>query len=109
MFDAQQCLKPQFVYIFFEVRHPRCVGSITKKNLCITHTVECNYISLSSTLGIQLHHKVHHHCCVYNKLDWSLYTCLTQLCGGIDLYNLLHEEQLHVSALFICHLQVDKP
>ena len=38
----------------FEVRHPRCVGSITK-NFCITHTVEHNYISPSSTVGIQLH------------------------------------------------------
>jgi len=52
--------------------------------------------------------KVRHHRCVYNKLDWSVYTCLTQLYGGIDMYNLLHKEQLHVSALFICHLQVDK-
>jgi len=43
-----------------------------------------------------------------HKLDWSLYTCLTQLYGGIDTYNLLHKEQLHVSALFIGHLQVDK-
>ena len=42
------------------------------------------------------------------KRDWSLYTCLTQLCGGIDMYNLLHKEQLHVSALYIGHLQVDK-
>jgi len=42
------------------------------------------------------------------KLDWSVYTCLTQLYGGIYMYNLLHKEQLHVSALFIGHLQVDK-
>ena len=41
-------------YIGFEVRHPRCVGSITKNFLCITHTVEHNYISTSSTVGIQL-------------------------------------------------------
>jgi len=51
-------------------------------------------------------------CCVLIKLpaelDWSLYTCLTQLYGGIDMYNLLHKEQLHVSALFIGHFQVDK-
>ena len=39
----------------FEVRHPRCVGSITKNFLCVTHTVEHNYISSSSTVGIQLH------------------------------------------------------
>ena len=39
----------------FEVRHPRCVGSITK-NFCVLHnTVEYNYISPSSTVGIQLH------------------------------------------------------
>ena len=24
------------------------------------------------------------------RLDWSLYTCLTRLYGGIDMYNLLH-------------------
>jgi len=39
----------------FEVRHPRCVGSITKNFSCITHTVEHNYISSNSTLGLQLH------------------------------------------------------
>jgi len=32
---------------------------------------------------------------------------LTQLYGGTDMYNLLHKEQLHVSALFTAHLQVD--
>ena len=32
-------------------------------------------------------HKVRHPCCVYNKLDWSVYTCLTQLYGGRDMYN----------------------
>jgi len=41
-------------------------------------------------------------------LDWSVCTCLTQLYGGRDMYNSLHTEQLHVSALFIGHLQVDK-
>ena len=40
---------------FSEVRHPRCVGSITKNFLCITHTVEHNYISPSSIVGIRLH------------------------------------------------------
>jgi len=54
-----------------------------------------------------LPHKVRQLRCVYNKLDWSVYTCLTQLYGGIDMYNLLHKDQLHVSALFIGHLQVD--
>ena len=39
----------------FEVRHPRCVGSTTTEFLCITRTVEHNYISPSSTVGIQLH------------------------------------------------------
>ena len=53
-------------------------------------------------------HKVRHLRCVYNKLDWSLYTCLTQLYGSTDMHNLLPKEQLHVSALFIGHLQVDK-
>ena len=44
----------------------------------------------------------------YVKTDWSVYTCLTQLYGGRDMYNLLHKEQLDVSAHFIGHLQVDK-
>ena len=48
-----------------------------------------------------------HHRCVYNKLDWSVCTCLTQLYGGTDMYNLLHKDQLHVSAFFIGRLQVD--
>jgi len=52
-------------------------------------------------------HKARHPRCVYNKPEWSVYTCLTQLYGGRDVYNLLHKEQLHVSALFIGHLQVD--
>ena len=34
------------------MRHPRCVGSITKNCLCVTHTVEHSYISPSSTVGI---------------------------------------------------------
>jgi len=42
------------------------------------------------------------------KLDWSVCICLTQLYDGRDMYNLLHKEQLHVSALYIGHLQVDK-
>ena len=41
------------------------------------------------------------------KLDGSVYTCLTQLYGGRDMYNLLHKDQLHVSASFIGRLQVD--
>jgi len=28
-------------------------------------------------------HKVRHPRCVYNKLDWNVYTCLTQLYGGV--------------------------
>jgi hypothetical protein len=41
------------MYNSLDVRHPRCVGSITI--LCITRTVEHNYISPSSTVCIQLH------------------------------------------------------
>jgi len=41
---------------------------------------------------MDLDHKVRHPLCVYNKLDYSVYTCLTQLYGGIDIYNLLHKE-----------------
>ena len=39
----------------FEVRHPRCVGSIAK-NFCVLHNeFEHNYISSSITLGLELH------------------------------------------------------
>ena len=41
-----------------------------------------------------------------NRLECE-YTCLTQLYVGRDMYNLLHKNQLHVSAIFIGHLQVD--
>ena len=58
--------------------------------------------------SILYYHKVRHLRCVYNKLDWIVYTCLTQLYGGRDTYSVLHKAQLHVSALFIAHLQVDK-
>jgi len=44
---------------------------------------------------------------VMHKQDWGVYTCLTQLYGGRDIYNLLHKDQLHVSVLFIGHLLVD--
>jgi len=37
------------------VRHPRCVGSITKNFCVIYNTVEHNCISPSSTVGVQLH------------------------------------------------------
>jgi len=56
---------------------------------------------------MRLNHKVCYPRRVYNKLDWGVHTCLTQLYGGINMYNLLHKYQLHVSALFIGHLQVD--
>ena len=49
-----------------------------------------NYVPVN----MEYHHKVRHPRCVYNKLYCSLYTCLTQLYGGIDMYNLLHTEQL---------------
>jgi len=59
---------------------------------------------------VRLNLRLHVHCLyclLYDALDWSVYTCLTQLYGGRDMYNLLHKDQLHVSALFIGHLQVD--
>ena len=51
---AQKLYSTEF-FFNFEVRHPRCVGSITK-NFCVLHNeVEHNYISSSITLGLQLH------------------------------------------------------
>ena len=41
------------------------------------------------------------------QLDWNISSGLTQLLGGIVMYYLLYRNQLHVSALFIGHLQVD--
>jgi len=78
-----------------KVPHPRCVYNelVWSVSICLTQLYD---------------HKVRYPRCVYNELDWSVYTCLTQLYGGRVMYNLLHKEQLHVSALFIVHLQVDK-
>ena len=45
--------KIQFFY-FLGASSPLCWFS-NKEFLCITHTVEHNYISPSSTVGIQLH------------------------------------------------------
>ena len=44
----------------------------------------------------------------YDARKYKIKICLTQLCDGRYVYNLLHKEQLHVSALFIGHLQVYK-
>jgi len=39
----------------FVILHLKTLCCHNKEFLCITHTVEHNYISASSTLGIQLH------------------------------------------------------
>ena len=39
----------------FEVRHPRCVGSIAKNFCVLRNEVEHKYILSSITLGLQLH------------------------------------------------------
>ena len=41
---------------------------------------------LITKLTHNLSHKVHHPRCVYNQLDWSVYTSLTQLYDGRDMY-----------------------
>jgi len=46
---------------------------------------------------------------IHIKLDCSVYTCLTQLYDGRDMYkNVLHKDQLHGSAIYIDHHQVEK-
>jgi len=72
---------------------------------CIASDIKLVFYSSSITM---MHGPINTTGGWYSELDWSLYTCLTQLYGRIDMYNLLHKEQLHVSALFIGHLQVDK-
>jgi hypothetical protein len=57
-FQLSSQIKGNLVNCFvslFEVRHPRCVGSITK-NFCVLHIqMKHKYISPSSTVGIKLH------------------------------------------------------
>jgi len=48
-----------------------------RKRLRVGIASKPNLLWLVSTDNIKTH-----------KLDWSLYTCLTQLDGGIDVYNL---------------------
>jgi len=45
------------------------------------------FCGVSITYDQMLYHKDLHPRCVYNKLDWSVCTCLTQLYGGRDMYN----------------------
>jgi len=73
---------------------------LIKRSMC------CTVHSLTLRRAIY-DHKVCHPRRVYNQLG-CVYTCLTQLYGGRDMYSLLHKDQLHVSALLIGHLQVDK-
>ena len=54
-----------------------------------SYCLQCGSVN-TRPLSKYQHHKIRHPRCVYNKLDWSLYTCLTQLYGGIDMCNLLH-------------------
>jgi len=75
----------------------------TENHTCWLFLTTC---SMWVSQKIYTHHKVCHPRCVCNKLG-CVYTCLTQLYGGTDMYNLLHKDQLHISALFIGHLQVD--
>ena len=39
-----------------------------------------------SSQNTSRNHNVRHPRCDYNKLDWSVYICLTQLYDGIDMY-----------------------
>jgi len=64
---------------------------IVKQQFCVSSWL-ITEINISRNFGLELG-------CVY--------TCLTQLYDGRYMYNLLHKDQLHVSALFIGHLQVD--
>ena len=74
--------------------------------LAARHLERSSYTLFEKLQGRDSNHKVCHPRCVYNKLG-CVYTCLTQLYDGRYMYNLLHKDQLHVSALFIGHLQVD--
>jgi len=51
-----------------------------------THTHTHIYIYIYNINIIMYDHKVRHHFCVYNKLDWSVYTCLAQQCDGRAMY-----------------------
>ena len=80
--------------------------SSNSMTLSLTSFITLNIKLVQKRRHLVFGHKVCHPRCVYNKLGY-VYTCLTQLCGGIDMYNLLHKDQLHVSTLIIGHLQVD--
>ena len=45
-----------------------------------------SYSCVTQVYTLQSNHKVRHPRCVYNKLDWSLYTCLTELYSDRDMY-----------------------
>ena len=68
------------------------------------------FITTEITLNlVSINHKVRHSCCVYNKLDWSVCTCLTQLYDGRDVYIFHYIQNNYMfRPFFIGHLQVYK-
>ena len=99
--DVNQCTSPDFLICISQRSVTHILYSIHKIIIILNygHTRYCGV----STFVIGKEMEIL--CC---KLDCSVFTCLTQLYGGRDMYNLLHKEELNVSALFIGHLQVDK-
>ena len=77
------------------------------RGFCIVYIYIYIYIYTYIYIYEQLH-KVRHPRCVYNKLDWSVYTCLTQLYDDRDVYIIYYIKNNYMFRHFIGHLQVDK-
>jgi len=60
----------EYEHINFEFQELLRIANVTNIT-CLIHVVTSEMIDCF--------HKVRHPRCVYNKLDWSVYTCLTQL------------------------------
>jgi len=54
----------------------------------IQFVISAGSMTQNITVKFLVPHKFRHPRCVYNKIDWSVYTCLTQLYGGRDMYRI---------------------
>ena len=85
IFNTQTCLR-KFVPL---TSSPKLFYFNSLKSLLAVTWQFCERLRCNDTavnkFGI-VNHKVRHLRCVYNKLDWSVCTCLTQLYDGRDVY-----------------------
>ena len=84
-FALKQAIKPTDI---LKIQPKQCEdGSLRKLYERVDRTYWAKGRVLWWFLGnVVNNHKVRHPRCDYNKLDWNVYTCLTQLYDGRDMH-----------------------